>query len=157
MPHRHGRNEPPVLDVDVEMRLAEKAGVPFKMVDPEDPIEAARDVGGTFPHYHGSRDRHGNRVVVRVSKADGERIPLDPRFDLANHSPDGFEWGYAGSGPAQLALAILADFLEDDQQALALYQRFKARWIATIQLDRWRYTAPVLRDAIETLRREDSK
>lgn len=23
-----------------------------------------------------------------------------------NHSPDGFNWGYGGSGPAQLALAI---------------------------------------------------
>lgn len=23
-----------------------------------------------------------------------------------NHSPDGFAWGYGGSGPAQLALAI---------------------------------------------------
>ena len=27
------------------------------------------------------------------------------------HSPDGFEFGYGGSGPADLALAILADFL----------------------------------------------
>jgi len=29
---------------------------------------------------------------------------------LWNHSPDGFEWGYGGSGPAQLALAIYQDF-----------------------------------------------
>lgn len=26
---------------------------------------------------------------------------------IINHSPDGFNWGYGGSGPAQLALAIL--------------------------------------------------
>src|SRR5204863_5783137 len=26
---------------------------------------------------------------------------------VINHSPDGFAWGYGGSGPAQLALAIL--------------------------------------------------
>ena len=32
---------------------------------------------------------------------------LNPRFDLWNHSPSGFEWGYGGSGPAQLALAKL--------------------------------------------------
>lgn len=25
---------------------------------------------------------------------------------LINHSPDGFNWGYGGSGPAQLSLAI---------------------------------------------------
>ncbi len=38
--------------------------------------------------------------------------PLGPRLDLANHSPDGFSWGYGGSGPAQLALAILADHFQ---------------------------------------------
>ena len=34
---------------------------------------------------------------------------LDPaRSQKAwNHSPDGFNWGYGGSGPAQLALAIM--------------------------------------------------
>ena len=37
--------------------------------------------------------------------------PLDSRRDLWNHSPTGFEWGYCGSGPAQLALALLADHL----------------------------------------------
>jgi hypothetical protein len=36
---------------------------------------------------------------------------LDPRLDLYNHSPTGFAWGYGGSGPAQLALALLADVL----------------------------------------------
>lgn len=41
----------------------------------------------------------------------GKGYPLPLRLDLFNHSPDGFEWGYGGSGPAQLALAILADFL----------------------------------------------
>ncbi len=45
------------------------------------------------------------------------------RLDLYNHSPTGFEWGYWGSGPAQLALAMLADCLASDEQAL-LYQRY---------------------------------
>ena len=48
----------------------------------------------------------GGRVSVVV---DGISWPLDPRYDLQNHSPTGFAWGYAGSGPSQLALAILAD------------------------------------------------
>jgi hypothetical protein len=55
---------------------------------------------------------------------------INPRFDLCNHSPDGFEWGYGGSGPAQLALAICADYLQDDKLALKVYQYFKARVIA---------------------------
>ena len=57
---------------------------------------------------------------------------LDPRLDLANHSPTGLSWGYEGSGPAQLSLALLADTLEDDERALKLYQPFKAAYIARI-------------------------
>lgn len=55
---------------------------------------------------------------------------LDPRFDLRRHSPTGFEWSYGGSGPAQLALAICADHLKDDELALKVYQYFKANVIA---------------------------
>ena len=39
------------------------------------------------------------------------RYLLNGHHDIRNHSPSGFNWGYGGSGPAQLALAILADFL----------------------------------------------
>jgi uncharacterized protein (DUF2249 family) len=51
----------------------------------------------------------GRRVDVEDDA--GNSGPLPPRNDLYNHSPNGFEWGYGGSGPAQLALAILADHL----------------------------------------------
>jgi uncharacterized protein DUF6166 len=54
--------------------------------------------------------------------------PLRLRLDLSNHSPTGFEWGYGGSGPAQLALALLADVIDDDE-ALALHQDFKFRLV----------------------------
>ena len=63
--------------------------------------------------------RQGFAVIVTV---DGRR--LNPRLDLWNHSPTGFEWGYCGSGPAQLALAILADHCANDEQALNFRQRF---------------------------------
>lgn len=98
--------------------------------------------------YRGKRTRTGCRVY-----RDG-RI-LDPRFDLARHSPTGFEWGYPGSGPAQLALAIMADALGDDQRALCLYQGFKVRVISRLRQDRpgqdtWAITrADVLRIASE--------
>lgn len=55
---------------------------------------------------------------------------LNHRLDLWNHSPSGLEWGYAGSGPAQCALAILADFLEDDVRAKLLHQKFKFAVVA---------------------------
>lgn len=51
------------------------------------------------------------------------------RCDLRNHSPTGFNWGYGGSGPAQLALAILADSV-GDALALEHYQDFKWEVIA---------------------------
>lgn len=38
---------------------------------------------------------------------DGRWLDPKPSQKIYNHSPDGFNWGYGGSGPAQLALAIV--------------------------------------------------
>ena len=48
---------------------------------------------------------------------------------MRNHSPTGFAWGYGGSGPAQLALAILLH-LADRATAERFYQAFKWECIA---------------------------
>lgn len=40
---------------------------------------------------------------------DGKLLDPRPSQRLCNHSPDGFSWGYGGSGPAQLALAIMLE------------------------------------------------
>jgi Family of unknown function (DUF6166) len=45
--------------------------------------------------------------------------------------------GYGGSGPAQLALALLADHLGDDREALRRYQDFKWACIARICGAHW--------------------
>lgn len=60
---------------------------------------------------------------------DGVERPLNPRLDLRRHSPSGYEWGYGGSGPAQLALAIVADAM-GDQTAMTVYQEFKWEIVA---------------------------
>lgn len=59
---------------------------------------------------------------------------LDPARSqkLWNHSPDGFNWGYAGSGPAQLALAILLRAGLSNAAAVALHQQFKFDVIARL-------------------------
>ena len=62
------------------------------------------------------------------------RYRLNPRYDLRNHSPDGFCWGYAGSGPAQLALALVADHA-GDAIAQKVYQDFKSIVIARLNGD----------------------
>jgi len=72
--------------------------------------------------YHGYRDPTapvGQECTVTV---DGE--PLDFRYDLLSASRSGFEWGYGGSGPAQLAVVLLAHAF-DGEIACDHYQRFK--------------------------------
>lgn len=62
--------------------------------------------------YVASREPGGEGVIRRYALIDGVRevgTKIDPRLDLWPHSPTGLNWGYAGSGPAQTALAILAD------------------------------------------------
>jgi hypothetical protein len=74
--------------------------------------------------------------TCEVFRHDGKS--LDPCNWLINHSPDGFNWGYSGSGPAQLALAILVHQLGyKSKKALEYYQAFKEVKIATIQNDTW--------------------
>ena len=41
-----------------------------------------------------------------------------------------FEWSYEGSEPAQLALAILANHLDDEENALQLYPVFMKNVVA---------------------------
>ena len=77
---------------------------------------------------------------VIVHDPDGKRgpqYPLNPRFDLRNHSPTGFAWNYGGSGPAQLALALLADVTGDDDVAQKLYQAYKWEIIGRLPKGPW--------------------
>lgn len=80
---------------------------------------------------------------VQYVEPDGSATALPPRRDLRNHSPDGFSWGYGGSGPSQLALAICAHALGDDDAALAVYQDFKWQEVARIPMDApWMLSKP---------------
>jgi Family of unknown function (DUF6166) len=101
--------------------------------------------------YHGSRTEHGAAVVV---EENGEFRALDPRHDLRNHSPTGFEWGYSGSGPAQLALALAADVLQDDEKAQDCYQRLKFKLIGGLPDQGWILTEERLRTTIEAIELE---
>ena len=95
-------------------------------------------------HYSGRREGHA--VIVPV---DGRR--LNPRWDRWNHSPTGFEWGYCGSGPAQLALAILADHCQDDERALNFYQRYKWAVIAELPHREWILTTEDIDRKLQSL------
>jgi uncharacterized protein DUF6166 len=101
--------------------------------------------------YYGTRTEAGAAVVV---DDNGEYRALDPRHDLRAHSPTGFNWGFAGSGPAQLALALAADVLGDDEKAQAVYQRLKFKLIGSLPDEQWVLTENRIRTAIEAIEQE---
>ncbi len=82
----------------------------------------------------------GPQTVYRDE--DGKVTVLDPRPSqkLWNHSPDGFQWSFGGSGPAQLALALMLDATDDAEVAKAHYQDFKWQFVAGWG-DQWHITA----------------
>ena len=93
--------------------------------------------------YIGTPHRDSISGQSLVTVCDGQKSePLPLRLDLFNHSPTGFSWGYGGSGPAQLAVALLADALGDDDRAIRLHQSFKFKVVACWpEGERWWITA----------------
>ncbi len=70
----------------------------------------------------------------------------EPLKHIMVHSPDGFNWGYGGSGPADLALAILADLM-GEEEARKHYQAFKGEIIAELPQDAdWTLTEEEIRN-----------
>jgi hypothetical protein len=59
--------------------------------------------------YHGQQSPGGKLVTLET--ADGETVGL--LRHVVKHSPGGFNWSYAGSGPAELARCLLLDALGD--------------------------------------------
>jgi Family of unknown function (DUF6166) len=104
--------------------------------------------------YTGQRTELGAVVLVRQEQVRTKVLRL--RTDLRNHSPTGFEWGYGGSGPAQLALALCADATGDDARALKVYQRFKWRCISGIKGDKWQMSQDEILAAVEAIENERS-
>ncbi len=86
-----------------------------------------------------------------VNDAVDRDLPL--RLDLRRHSLTGFEWGYGRSGPAQLALALLADPLGNDELAQNYYQQFKRKVINQLP-DSWMLTASEIRQFVAGLQQE---
>lgn len=104
--------------------------------------------------YFGRHDQDGTAYVgVRLEAPNvvtvNNDLPL--RRDLFAHSR-GFAWGYLGSGPSQLALAILADFLGDDERAVRLHHQFKETVIARLPGDdEWELEGATLHNTIERI------
>ncbi len=93
--------------------------------------------------YQGGRSLDGAVVTV-------DDKPLDPRFDIRRFSSTGFEWTYEGDGPRQLALALLADHLDDPQRALMLTEAFMRSVVAELD-NAWQLTGEEIDRALRDL------
>ena len=80
-------------------------------------------------HYRGYI--HSGGCGQQLVTKDDDILDPGPSQKIWNHSPDGFNWGYQGSGPAQLALALLYDVTGDKDIAVRLHQAFKRAFVAT--------------------------
>jgi len=114
-------------------------------------------------HNNNKEDEDGSMLIepwtgdvvcrrVPTGKTDTAGQPILRRavnvpWLVVSHSPDGFEWGYGGSGPADFALNILHLFLpprgdglsreklfrgECSREAWLLHQDFKREFIASL-------------------------
>lgn len=135
--------------------------------DPRSPgrPEPCWDCGGRGRYPAPARDRDhadGWYAGVRMP-GDAGCVAMDragrtlrPRLDVCNHSPTGFEWGYAGSGPSQLALAVLADYFgpaaDAARRAAGLHQTFSLRVVCMIPPDAgWRLADAAVDDFLARL------
>lgn len=87
--------------------------------------------------YHGTKERgqlDNITVVVKETHFQGAWTNRELEH-VERHSPDGFQWGYGGSGPADLALSILTHFCEKRDLLSEVvekhYQEFKFAFIAS--------------------------
>ncbi len=78
--------------------------------------------------YEGKRTIDG--LVVTV---DGKR--LDEHYEVKRFTKYGFEWTYEGDSPQQLALAMLFDYLGDNDRAIRLSESFMRDVIANLDND----------------------
>jgi hypothetical protein len=87
-------------------------------------------------HYSGRPGNNPGNVMVHEGFRD-TTLSHDVR-----HSPDGFSWGYGGSGPAELARCLLLDATGTDTG----YQQFKFDVVARWPMDEgWTYTREQVR------------
>lgn len=99
------------------------------------------------PTYWGTWDASGNYAYRPGS------TPLRQRNDLRDYQPHGFAWGYDGNGARQLALAILADRLQNDERALRLHEAFAQQVIAKLVGIQWELTPEQVDHTVQDLER----
>lgn len=99
-----------------------------------------------------------NMVVMKIDNGDfWGNLPL--YLDEVNHSPTGFEWGFYGSGPSQLAYAILRSYFvigrkydtpQGIRKAKSLYMLFKQDFVAKWHGEEWEISSDMIEYWVST-------
>jgi hypothetical protein len=110
--------------------------------------------------YIGKRVDAACEVWYIDEKGIQRELPL--RLEVRNHSPTGFEWGYGGSGPAQLALALMLNYFESFHKdgnigaAQIMYQAFKFAVVGKLPSEGWSMTTADIRTFVDDFRKADA-
>lgn len=94
--------------------------------------------------FRGDRTIDGVQVTV-----DDRRLPV--QHGHKSFSENGFEWGYEGSEPRQLAFAILAEHLGDENAAAALADGFMRAIVANFG-NEWEMSSADIDEALAAIR-----
>lgn len=78
---------------------------------------------------------HDDGTPVVLNLTEHGRLSPDRSLELVQHSPAGFNWGYTGSGPAQLACALLLDYYDDESVANHHYIQFRDAVVSQLSCD----------------------
>jgi len=95
--------------------------------------------------------RYEGKRVNGVTDVRVDGVPLNPRLDLWKHSVTGFDWGFIGSAPSQLALALLVDCLDDEDEADSLHQDFASAVVAGLPTQGWTLTDEEIRGTLDAM------
>lgn len=96
--------------------------------------------------------QNGNTYVVKLDGRPYAYNFVDDlcwSLDVAEHSPTGLEWGYLGSGPHQLAIALLREVTEDVDYAREMAQHFKEQVVVSMPHFGWRMRETVIKTWVE--------
>jgi hypothetical protein len=109
--------------------------------------------GDQSKEYRGTRRRGGCQVDVRAVVNGRPASEWTPLVHQVRHSPTGFEWGYQGSGPSDLARSILHDHLGHAAPP-PLYQRFKFDVVAKMNGSGWTMNSGYIQKALDAIKAE---
>jgi len=104
----------------------------------------------------------GTRTPSKIVSISQDGSPPTHRLHhIKHHSPTGFEWGYGGSGPADLALSILAHHFGEnptprqlatgDCKCWRLHQAFKWHFIASADKENFAITDAQIDEWLTTI------